>query len=69
MRDIDYCDSNYSPKKQAPMTVSFSERFFFLVKNSGGSVLHAIKGKPVSFDVSKLKSENETFHFSMIIWK
>ena len=60
MRDIDYCDSNYSPKKQAPMTVSFSERFFFLVK---GSVLHAIKGKPVSFDVCKLKSENETFHF------
>ena len=25
----------------------------FLTKNSGGSVLYAVKGKPVSFDVSK----------------
>ena len=37
--------------------------FLFLIKNSGGSVLHAIKGRLVSLDVSKLKSENETFHF------
>ena len=37
--------------------------FLFLIKNSGGSVLHAIKGKSVSFNVSKLKSEYETFHF------
>ena len=43
--------------------------FLFLIKNSGGSVLYAIKGKPVSLDVSKLKSENETFYFRMIIWK
>ena len=38
-------------------------------------MLYAIKGKPVSLDVSKLKSENETFYFvgnSMILipfWK
>ena len=37
--------------------------FLFLIKNSGGSVLHAIKGRLVSLDGSKLKSENETFHF------
>ena len=37
--------------------------FLFLIKNSGGSVLHAIKGRLVSLDISKLKSENETFHF------
>ena len=32
-------------------------------------MLYAIKGKPVSLDVSKLKSENEKFYFLMIIWK
>ena len=30
-------------------------------------MLHAIKGKLVSLDVCKLKSENETFYFQMII--
>ena len=69
MRDIAYCDSDYCHKKQAPMTASFSEGFYFLLKTLGGSVLHAIKGKPVSLDVSKLKFENETFYFHMIIWK
>ena len=64
MRDIDYCDSDYCHKKQPPM-----RRILFLIKNSGGSVLYALKGKPVSLDVSKLKSENETLYFQMIIWK
>ena len=32
-------------------------------------MLHAIKGKPVSLDVSKLKYESETFYFQMISWK
>ena len=48
------------------MTASFSEAFLFLIKNSDGSVLHAVKGKPVSIDVSKLKSESEIFYFQMI---
>ena len=59
MIDIDYYDSNYCYKKQVPRTVSFLESFI----SRGGSVLHAIKGKPVSFDVSKLKTENETSNF------
>ena len=37
--------------------------FLFLIKNSGGGVQHALKGKPFSLDISKLKYENETFHF------
>ena len=65
MRDIDYCDSNYCHKKQAAMTASFSEGFYFSLK----TLEDAIKGKPVSLDVSEVKSENETFYFQMIIWK
>ena len=32
MSDIDYCHSNYCHKKQAPMTASFSEGFYFSLK-------------------------------------
>ena len=35
MRDINYCDSNYCHKKQAPMTASFSEGFYFSLKTLG----------------------------------
>ena len=50
--DINYWESNYSYKKQVPITASFSASFF-LTKNSGRSVLHAKKGKSVFFDDSK----------------
>ena len=35
MRDIDYCDSDDCHKKQAPMTASFSEGFYFSLKTLG----------------------------------
>ena len=36
------------------MTALFLKGFLFLAKNSGGSVLHAKKGKPVFFREAKL---------------
>ena len=68
--DIDYWDSNYSYKKQVPITASFSEGFYSSLKILDEACFMLKKVSQFSLTIARYKSENEIFYLNYldIVW-
>ena len=68
--DINYWDSNYSYKKQVPITASFSGGFYSSLKILDEACFMLKKASQFSLTIARNKSENETCYLNYldIVW-